>query len=133
MQERFIKVNGRTYTESELCVMNEKELTDLIKECQNGIEEIERKSADYRANNYDVNNIEHYNEVLAKFKSASIFLQSDIVLINNILKSNEPSPICKELNWYKAYFEITQNCITKRKHKKICEIASEKTGYDINA
>ena len=131
MQERFVKVNGKTYMESELRDMNEKQLRDLIKECQMGIEEIERKSADYRANNYDINNIEHYNEVLAKFKSASIFLQSDIVLINNIIKDNEPSPLYKELNWYRAYFETAKTVIFKSKHNKICEVASEKVGYSL--
>lgn len=129
--ERYVKVNGKVHTESELYEMNEKQLKDLIKECQEGIEEIERKSEDYKVHNYDESNIEHYNQVLAKFKSASIFLQSDIVLINNILKLNKPNPLIMELNWYKEYYKVINSCTLKCNQRKAEKIVTEKLGYSL--
>ena len=129
--DRIVKVDGTVYTETELRGMTEAQLKALITKCQCGIEEIERKSVDYRINNYDEGNIEHYNQVLEKFKAASIYLQADIVLINNIIKEIQPTLIEKELTWYKEYYNTVNSCIMRGKQKKVTEFVINKLGYAI--
>lgn len=105
--ERYVKVDEILYYESELKLMNIKQLEDLIKRCQVGIDEIERKRQDYINNNYENPDIEHYEDVLKRFESASVFLQADIILITNIIKAKKHMMNAgNEIDWLRAFYNI---------------------------
>lgn len=133
MRERFVKLNGIIYYESQLELMSDNQLKALIKECQKGIEEIEAKSSDYRETNKDTDDIIHYQDVLNKFESASIYLQSDIVMIDKILKNRTTDSKIekfseKELLWYKTYYEESKNSLF---WKRVRDKTNQRIGYEI--
>ena len=51
--ENFVKIDGITYFESQLRLMNEGQLNHLIERCQKGIDEIAMKKTDYENCNYN--------------------------------------------------------------------------------
>lgn len=138
MRERFIKVDGNVYYESELNMMSNGQLNSLIKECEKNIEEIDRKSNDYKLNNYDLSNLDHYQEVMAKFESASIYLQADIVLIDKILKQRKNAAHVEDdtseldYNWCKEFVKLAKNNLLKGKWQKLYNKTCEMTGYKYN-
>lgn len=128
-RERFIKVDGKVYYESELNLMSSKQLKELIELCQRGIEDIEEKKADYKSNNTEPKNSDHFWEVIEKFESASIYLQSDIILISKILKKREPEN--DESEWYKEFYHTVSNNIAIWKVLRLKKITDEKVGFSI--
>lgn len=130
--EKFIKIDNNFYYESELILMSTKQLNDLIKICQERIDEIEYKKNDYKITNYESKDMEHYTEVINKFETASIYFQSDIVLLSNIIKSKKNAmSICEKNDWYEEFFKVSQSVVSKRKLKKINNITNSKLGYSI--
>lgn len=130
--ENYVIIEGVKYTESTLRLMNEVQLNELIKKCQAGIDEIALKEEDYKNTNYDNSNMEHYYEVIRKFEAASVYLQSDIVLISKIIKTKaNTESVCDRNNWFECFFSITSSVITKRKLKKIINETNKSLGYSI--
>lgn len=131
--ENFVIIEGEKYYESALRLMNEGQLNNLIKKCQAGIDEIAVKKADYEDKNYNSTDLDHYYEVIKKFNSASVYLQSDIVLISRILKakSNNES-ICDRNDWFEEFFHITASKLSRRKMQKLIKITEDTLGYKIN-
>ncbi|MCQ2086534.1 MAG: hypothetical protein MJZ37_00460 [Bacilli bacterium] len=132
MFDKYVKIDDRIYYESQMELMSEKQLYALIDECKNGIKEIEIRKNDYKVKNYDVNNLEHYNKVLQKFDSASVYLQSDIVLINKIIKAKRTAQLGNNEDWYKTFIRNTKSCITKRKFDKIVKETDASMGFKLN-
>lgn len=116
--EKFIKVMGQTFTQSELEMMNEKQLQKLIEQCQLGIEEIDRKVADYKING-DMSDMDHFNEVVGRFNAAAVYLQSDIVLINKIIKSKIHLGDVVGNDFYKKFYEVAKKNLWKRTFAKL--------------
>lgn len=138
MRERFVKLNGHVYYESQLQLMSDNQLRKLIKDCQDGIREIELKSDDYRINNKDTDDIIHYQDVLNKFESASIYLQSDIVMIDKILKDRAvkdnytvTSFSEEEFKWYKTFYENAKNTLLNMSFKNVERKTTEALGYSL--
>lgn len=132
LKERFIKIEGSTYFESELRLMSDDQLRELISDCQTGITDISRKMEDYRATNINTDDPEHYEDVLKRFESASVYLQSDIVLLSNILKERKfKSNAVDYSEWYKVFFEVTKNSVLKGKLKKLMNDTNKITGINM--
>lgn len=132
LKERFIKIEGSTYFESELRLMSDDQLRELISDCQTGITDISRKMEDYRTTNINTDDPEHYEDVLKRFESASVYLQSDIVLLSNILKERKfKSNAVDYSEWYKVFFEVTKNSVLKGKLKKLMNDTNKITGINM--
>lgn len=132
MKEKYVIINGATYYESQLNLMSDKQLKDLILKCQYGIEEIAAKKKDYQNVNFNNFDDEHFQEVLAKFDSASVYLQSDIVLLNNILKMREEDDTeSNETIWYRKFYDVSTRMMSKRKWLKICNQVNEESGIEL--
>lgn len=117
--EKFIKVMGQTFFESELRMMNEKQLKKLIEQCQLGIEEIDRKVADYKLNG-DMSDMDHFNKVIGNFNAASVYLQSDIVMINKIIKEKAgTTSVATTDDFYKKFYEVAKANLWKRTFAKL--------------
>lgn len=130
--ENFVKIDGITYYESQLRLMNEKQLNDLIKKCQKGIDEVEMKKQDYQNCNYDTANLDHYYEVINKFQAASVYLQSDIVLISRILKNKSNTvSICDKNDWYQEFFHTAARGLPRFLMQKLMKKTNSAVGYEI--
>ena len=129
VKEKFVKVDGEIYGESELQKMNSIQLNSLIIKCQQGIEEIEKKKSDYEKVNDGLEVDEHYRTVISKFNSASVYLQSDIVLITKVLRERDGFGITKE-NWLEEFFTVAKNNLPVWKFLKLKKITTEKIGCD---
>ena len=128
-QEKYIKLNGKIYYESELRLMSDQQLNDLVIECQYGIDEITAKKLDYENVNSANKDDDHFIDVINKFETASVYLQSDIILINKIIKQRKlMNREINELDWYKKYYDITSRVMTKRKWIKTCKLVTEESG-----
>lgn len=134
MNERFVKIGNNVYYESELNLMSDDQLKNIISRCQNGIDEISIKKADYELENKEFIDSEHCVSVLKKFSQASCYLQSDIVLIERILRNRKESyvDLDKELEWYKQFFKNTSNCILKSRFNNIVSVTNEICGYSLD-
>lgn len=128
--ERFIKLNNVVYYESELRIMPDEQLKDLIQQCKQGIEEIQRKSDDYKMTNVYAEDQNHVKQTLEKFQSASVYLQSDILLINNILKERMLKSNYNDMSvWYKTFYNIAKTAIFRRRFNQIVKITNETVGF----
>ena len=125
--EKFIKVGGNVYYESQLRLMSNKQLNDLIEECQDSIEDIAAKKDDYKKNNSEPINSDHFWEVINKFESASVYLQSDIILISKILKEREPEN--NPADWYEAFYKIASKNMSIWKLNKFRQMTDESVGF----
>lgn len=138
MRERFVKLNGHVYYESQLQLMSDNQLRRLVKECLDGIKEIELKSNDYRETNKDTDDIIHYQDVLNKFESATIYLQSDIVMIDKILKERAAKDNYtvtyfseEEFVWLKKFYENAKDTLLSMSFKTVTKKTVDALGYSI--
>lgn len=129
MNERFVKVDGEIYYESQLVMMSNNQLKELIEKCQQGIEDIADKKEDYKLHNTEAQNSEHFWEVINKFESASVYLQTDIILISKILKTREPENDPNE--WYEEFYNIVSKNLPIWKKKKFADMTNESVGFKL--
>lgn len=128
-KEKFIKINDEVYYESQLRLMSNNQLKELIDMCQKSIEDIADKKEDYKLKNEEPLNSEHFWKVIKSFESASIYLQADIILLSKILKSREPEN--DENEWYKKFYSIACNNLPMWKVKGFREKTSKEVGFSI--
>lgn len=129
MKERFVKVGNDVYYESALVKMSDEQLREIISRCQDGINQINIKKDDYELINKCNTDDPHYIEVMRTFNQASCYLQSDIVLIDRILKSRREQP--SEIEWYKCFVKNTFNCILRSRFRSIVDATNEQCGFSV--
>ena len=132
MSERFVKLNDTVYYESTLRMLNEEQLKELIERCQAGIEETKKKLESFRNENYDENDIEHYEAVVKKFNSAIVYLESDIVLLEQIKRDKEFFAVPENDNnneWYREFFNQASASLFGHTFKKLVANTSITAGF----
>ncbi len=120
--EKYVKIDGRVYYESELKMMSDKQLNQLIDMCQLGIDEISQKKSNYLDNDCNGDDPEHSQAVLDKFDAVACYLQTDIVLINKIIKTRI---LEDDSDFYKVFYENAKISLWKRTFNKLEEITKE--------
>ena len=130
-EERFVKIDGKIIYESDVKMMSVDEITQLLKECTNAIQEIAIKKSVYKASNKEPINSKKFLKQLNQYKIASIKLQQGVVWINELKKQKACEKHLDREHWFFCFYREALNSLPKRTFNKLRERTVERTGEDL--